>query len=49
MTGNTLDKTYMHFFKVTDAMTEEITCGNCGVVLSEESRFWIRKCCTDHG
>ena len=27
----------MHFFKITDAMTGEITCGNCGVVLSEKA------------
>ena len=37
MAGNTLDKTCMHFFKVTDAMTGEITCGNCGVVLFEKA------------
>ncbi|MGH1567401.1 MAG: transcription initiation factor IIB, partial [Nitrosopumilus sp.] len=36
MTGKTLDKTCMHFFKVTDAITGEITCENCGVVLSEK-------------
>jgi transcription initiation factor TFIIB len=27
----------MHFFKVTDAMTGEITCSNCGVVLLEKA------------
>ena len=37
MTGNTLDKTCLHLFKVTDAMTGEITCGNCGVVLLEKA------------
>ena len=36
MTANRLDKTCLHFFKITDAVTEEITCGNCGVVLSEK-------------
>jgi len=30
-------KTCMHFFKVTDAMTGEIACGNCGVVLLEKA------------
>ena len=37
MARNTLDKTCLHFFKVTDAMTGEITCGNCGVVLFEKA------------
>ena len=37
MTTSSLDKTCLHFFKVTDAMTGEITCGNCGVVLSENA------------
>ena len=37
MTAISLDKTCLHFFKVTDAMTGEITCGNCGVVLSENA------------
>ena len=37
MVANRLDKTCMHFFKITDAMTREITCGNCGVVLSEKA------------
>ena len=27
----------MHFFKVTNAMTGEITCSNCGVVLFEKA------------
>lgn len=27
----------MHFFKITDAMTGEIACGNCGVVLLEKA------------
>jgi transcription initiation factor TFIIB len=27
----------MHFFRVTDAMTGEIACGNCGVVLLEKA------------
>jgi len=27
----------MHFFKVTDAVTGEITCSNCGVVLLEKA------------
>ena len=36
MAVNRLDKTCMHFFKVTDSMTGEITCRNCGVVLSEK-------------
>lgn len=36
MTTERLDKTCVHFLKVTDAMTGEITCGNCGVVLSEK-------------
>lgn len=37
MTANRLDQTCMHFFKVTDAMTGEITCSNCGVVLLEKA------------
>lgn len=37
MASNRLDKTCIHFFKVTDAMTGEITCGNCGVVLFEKA------------
>ena len=37
MAGNTLDKTCMHFLKVTDAVTGEVTCGNCGVVLFEKA------------
>ena len=37
MAGNTLDKTCIHFFKVTDSMTGEITCRNCGVVLFEKA------------
>jgi len=32
-----LDKTCVHFLKVTDVMTGEITCGNCGVVLSDRA------------
>ena len=35
MTANRLDKICLHFFKIADAMTGEITCGNCEVVLSE--------------
>jgi len=37
MNANRLDKTCMHFFKVTDAVTGEITCSNCGVVLLEKA------------
>jgi transcription initiation factor TFIIB len=37
MVVNRLDKTCMHFFRVTDAMTGEIACGNCGVVLLENA------------
>jgi len=37
MAGNPLDKTCGHFFKVTDAMTGEITCSNCGMVLFEKA------------
>ncbi|MBI1662110.1 MAG: transcription factor TFIIB [Nitrosopumilus sp.] len=37
MTINRLDNTCMHFFKVTDAITGEIVCGNCGVVLFEKA------------
>lgn len=37
MITNYLDQTCMHFFKVTDAETGEITCGNCGVVLLENA------------
>ena len=37
MTTERLDKTCIHFLKVTDAMTGEITCGNCGVVLSDNA------------
>ena len=37
MTKNRLDKICLHFFKVTDALTGEITCGNCGVVLFEKA------------
>ena len=32
-----LDKTCVHFLKVTDTITGEITCGNCGVVLSDKT------------
>ena len=37
MVRNRLDKTCMHFFQITDAITGEVTCGNCGVVLSEKA------------
>lgn len=37
MVASRLDQTCIHFFKITDAMTGEITCGNCGVVLSEKA------------
>ena len=37
MPVNSLDETCLHLVKVTDAMTGEITCGNCGVVLSENA------------
>ena len=37
MTENRLDQTCMHFFKVTDAVTGEISCRNCGVVLLENA------------
>jgi transcription initiation factor TFIIB len=37
MDTNGLDQTCLHFFRVTDAVTGEITCGNCGVVLSENA------------
>lgn len=37
MASNRLDKACMHLFKVTDAVTGEITCGNCGVVLFENA------------
>ena len=37
MAKNRLDKTCLHFFKVTDAMTGEIACSNCGVVLLEKA------------
>jgi len=37
MTIERLDKTCAHFLKVTDAITGEITCGNCGVVLFENT------------
>ena len=37
MDTNGSDQTCMHFFRVTDAVTGEITCGNCGVVLSENA------------
>jgi transcription initiation factor TFIIB len=37
MNENRLDETCLHFFRVTDAMTGEITCGNCGVVLLENA------------
>jgi len=37
MAAERLDKTCVHFLKVTDAMTGEITCGNCGVVLSDRA------------
>ena len=37
MNTNGLDQACMHLFKVTDAVTGEITCGNCGVVLSENA------------
>ena len=36
MAAERLDKTCIHLFKITDAMTGEITCRNCGVVLSEK-------------
>ncbi len=36
MAVNRLDKTCMHFFQVTDVITGEITCSNCGVVLIEK-------------
>ena len=36
MVPNRLDKTCMHFSSVTDAITGEIMCGNCGVVLFEK-------------
>ncbi|WP_316505733.1 hypothetical protein [Nitrosopumilus sp.] len=32
-----MDKACLHFFKISDTMTGEITCGNCGVVLSEKA------------
>ncbi|WP_420545891.1 transcription initiation factor IIB [Nitrosopumilus sp.] len=31
-----MDKVCMHFSKITDAITGEITCGDCGVVLCEK-------------
>ncbi|MCH9658529.1 transcription factor TFIIB [archaeon] len=37
MIANRLDQTCMHFFKVTDAVTGEISCRNCGVVLLEHA------------
>ncbi|MDH5463690.1 MAG: transcription factor TFIIB [Nitrosopumilus sp.] len=37
MTTERLDKTCVHFLKVTDAIMGEITCGNCGVVLSDRT------------
>ena len=37
MNQNLLDQTCMHFFKVTDAVTGEIACCNCGVVLLENA------------
>ena len=37
MAVNRLDQTCMHFFKVTDAVTGEISCCNCGVVLLENA------------
>ena len=37
MPVNSLNKACLHLVKVTDAMTGEITCGNCGVVLSENA------------
>ena len=37
MAANCLDQACMHFFKVTDAVTGEISCGNCGVVLLENA------------
>ncbi len=37
MVTSRLDQTCIHFFKITDAMTGEITCGNCGVVLFEKA------------
>jgi len=40
MNTSSLDKTCLHFFKVTDAMTGEINCGNCGVVLSENAIYF---------
>ena len=32
-----IDKTCAHYFKVTDIATGEITCRNCGVVISEKA------------
>ncbi|MDH5554094.1 MAG: transcription factor TFIIB [Nitrosopumilus sp.] len=37
MPTNHLDKTCLHPIKITDTMIGEITCGNCGVVLSENA------------
>ena len=37
MDANHLDQICMHFLKVTDAMTGEISCRNCGVVLLENA------------
>ena len=37
MTENHLDQSCRHFFRVTDAVTGEISCRNCGVVLLENA------------
>ena len=31
-----LDENCLHYFKVTDVYTGEITCRNCGVVISDK-------------
>ena len=36
MTSNRLDRACMHFSKITDPTTGEITCGDCGIVLCEK-------------
>lgn len=36
MTLGYSEKVCMHSLQVTDVITEEVTCGNCGVVLSEK-------------
>ena len=43
MTTERLDKTCVHFLKVTDVITGEITCGNCGVVLFEKAIDFVPK------